>query len=109
MLEELQRKAQQAHAPVERPAPPVLADRRHAAEIERQQRLADELRQAEEARLLAQRRAESVTAEKRAEAETETALRAAARDRVLGDLSDPQSLRRAFVLREVLGTPVGLR
>jgi hypothetical protein len=109
MLEELQRKAQQAQAPKPPAAPPVLAERRHAAEVERQQRLADELRQAEEARLMAQRRAESVMAEKRAEAESEAALRAAARDRVLGDLSDPQSVRRAFVLREVLGTPVGLR
>jgi hypothetical protein len=33
----------------------------------------------------------------------------AARGRVVGDLQDPASLRRAIVLREVLGTPVGLR
>jgi hypothetical protein len=86
-----------------------LADRRHAAEVERQQRIADELKQAEESRLLAQRRAEALAADKRAEAESEAALRSVARDRVMGDLSDPQSLRRAFVLREVLGAPVGLR
>ncbi len=33
----------------------------------------------------------------------------AARDRLLADLREPDSLRRAWVLREILGTPVGLR
>jgi hypothetical protein len=36
-------------------------------------------------------------------------VQAAARDRILGDLRDPEALRRAFVLREVLGPPVALR
>jgi hypothetical protein len=56
-----------------------------------------------------QRRAEHRAADRAAEAESEPALRVAARDHVLADLADPQSLRRAFVLREVLGPPVGLR
>ncbi len=41
--------------------------------------------------------------------QAEAARRLEARKRVLEDLSDPQSLRRAIVLREILGTPVGLR
>ena len=46
----------------------------------------------------------------RAQAEqSEAGLRTAARARLLADLADPQSVRRAFVLREVLGPPVGLR
>ena len=35
--------------------------------------------------------------------------RAATRDTVLGDLRSPDALRRAFILREVLGPPVALR
>ena len=105
MLEELQKKVQPT-APV--PAPHTV-DRRHAGELERQERLADELKAAEANRRVVQRRAEHRAADRAAEAQTEPALRLAARDSVLADLSDPQSLRRAFVLREVLGAPVGLR
>ena len=108
MLEELQRRAEQQHAPPPRPAPPMLA-RSHRAELERQEQLADELAAAEEARRVVQRRAAHLAADKGAEAQSEPKLRTAARDDVLKDLHDVGSLRRAFVLREVLGTPVGLR
>lgn len=104
MLEELQRRAQQPTSP-----PPPLVQKVNTAELERQQRLADELRAAEETRLLAQRRAAHLAAERAAEAESETALRTATHDRLLDDLRNPQNLRRAVVLREILGTPVGLR
>jgi hypothetical protein len=107
MLEELQRKAQQ-HIPPPAP-PPVLIDRRHAGELERQQRIADELKAVEEARQVIRRREAHVAADKLEVAESEPALRSDARRRLLSDLSDAQSLRRAFVLREVLGTPLGLR
>ena len=107
MLEELQRKAQQhLPAPVQ---PPVLSEKRNNAELERQQRLADEMKALEETRALVQRRAAPLAADTRTEAQSEPALRTVAQDRLLGDLRDPQSLRRAFVLREVLGAPVGLR
>jgi hypothetical protein len=108
MLEELQRRAQQQHAPAPRHVPPML-ERRNVAELERQQKIADELAAAEEARRMAEHRAAHLAADKRAEAESEPVLRTAARDHLLHDLQDVQSLRRAFVLREVLGTPVGLR
>jgi hypothetical protein len=108
MLEELQRKAQQ-HLPTPPPPSPVVVERRHLAEIERQQRLADELKALEEARHVAQRRAAHVAADRLAVIESEPAMRGEARKRLLADLSGTESLRRAFLLKEVLGTPVGLR
>jgi len=106
MLEELQKRAQPVPVPM---PPPVIVEARSNAELERQQQLADELRSLEESRVLTQRRATNVALQKEATAQAEPALRSAARGRLLGDLADPQSLRRAFVLREVLGPPVGLR
>lgn len=90
------------------PPPPVLPDRSRA-ELERQYQLAEEMKALEEVRLLAKRRATQLAAAQAEAATTKGALRAAARGRLLEDLKDPQSLRRAVVLREVLGTPVGLR
>lgn len=93
------------------PAPPPAAAKpvSLAAEMERQQRLADELRRLEESRVLAARRAAHLAAEQSAAAQTTSALRRDARDELLADLREPTSLRRAFLLREVLGTPAGLR
>lgn len=106
MLEELQKKVQPPPAPA---APAPAMAHRHAAEIERQQQLAEELRLAQETRHLAQRRAAHAAEDQQRLAQSEPSLRSAARDRLLGDLRDPNSIRRAFVLREVLGPPVGLR
>ena len=105
VFEELQRQAQPPPPPV--PAAPVV-DRR-GYELERQQKLADQLRSVEESRVLAQRRATQATAITKEAAGSEMGQRSAARGRALDDLHSPESLRRAFVLREVLGTPVGLR
>ena len=63
----------------------------------------------QEDRVIVQHRASQVAAESKREAESQRGLLSASRVRVLQDLRDPQSLRRAFVLREVLGPPVGLR
>jgi hypothetical protein len=104
MLQELQKRAEPAPAP----PPPAMAAR-NVAEVERQEQLAEELRVLAETRAATQRRAAQIAAERAQTLQAEPALRAAARDRLLGDLGDPQSLRRAFVLREVLGAPVGLR
>lgn len=107
MLEELQRRAQPPLPP--QSPPPVIAHRSHAAELERQQRIADELKAVQDAETLVKRRAAHVAAEREAAAQAEPALRSAAHDRLLTELRDPQSLRRAILLREVLGAPVGLR
>jgi hypothetical protein len=107
MLEDLQKRVQpQPEPPM---APPVYAEVRNTAEVARQERLAEEMRVLEEQRALVQRRAAQIAAEKTAEARSGAGVQAAARDRTLGDLRDPEALRRAFVLREVLGPPVALR
>lgn len=91
------------------PPSPPLPPERSRAELERQYQLAEEMKALEEERLLAKRRAAQLAAAQAEAATTKGALRTAARGRLLEDLKDPQSLRRAVVLREVLGTPVGLR
>ena len=109
MFEELERRAQPTPPPVPRPAapPPVLVNRN--AELARQEEIAEQMRQLEESRMLAQRRARQAAAAREAEAGSQAALRTAARGRLMSDLQDRESLKRAFVLREVLGTPAGLR
>lgn len=107
MLEQLEKKVQPRSEPPVVTTPPMLE--RNRAEVERQERLAEEIRVLEEARATAARRAASIAAKKSEEARSHGALRSAARGRLLDDLHDPESLRRAFVLKEVLGTPVGLR
>lgn len=76
-----------------------------AEEAERQAALMEKLKEAELMKTAAQRRVafEASTADK------EPAALQKARAGVLGDLRDPQALRRAFVMREVLGPPVALR
>lgn len=112
VLQELERQAnpQPEPLPVPRPVPvaPMAVESR-SAELERQEQLAEEIKTLEEARMLAKRRAAKVVAGELAEANSERGQRNAARGRALDDLRDPESLRRAIVLREVLGTPVGLR
>lgn len=107
MLEDLQKRVQPQ--PERMPPPVVYAEVRNTAEMERQERLTEELRVLEEQRMLVQRRAAYVAAEKTAETNSSAGVQTAARIRTLVDLRDPQALRRAFVLREVLGPPVGLR
>lgn len=102
MMEEFERR-------VPPPPPPPVAVHVNRAEIERQEQLAEELRAAEAAKALAERRAAHLRDAELARANPLALQRAATRGRLLEDLRDAQSLRRAFVLREVLGPPVGLR
>ena len=74
--------------------------------LEQQEQLATKLRELEEKRREHMSRAETF-AEKTAE--TMGAAKTAVRGSILADLRNPVSVRRAIVLREVLGTPVGLR
>lgn len=107
MLEDLQRRTQQP--PPAPPPPRAIPAPSHVAELERQQQLADQLANLRDERATIARRAGHVAADKAEIARSEPALRTVARGQLLQDLSDPQSLRRAFVLREVLGPPVALR
>jgi hypothetical protein len=82
-----------------------LEVQRHAEILEEQAALMERLREAEVMKRSAQ---------KRIEFEASTAdhggtARAATRSNVLDDLRSPAALRRAFILREVLGPPVALK
>jgi hypothetical protein len=74
------------------------------ASLVRQELLAQELQSLNEQRALASRRAAVV-----AESEAVVARRDLAGNELRHDLRDPRSLRRAMVLREVLGPPVAMR
>jgi hypothetical protein len=78
---------------------------RQAEILEEQAAMLEKLREAEVMKTAAQRRKafEESTADHTAEA------RVAIRSTLLDDLSTPAALRRAFILREVLGPPVALR
>jgi hypothetical protein len=83
----------------------ALESQRQAELLEEQATLAERLREAESMKAAALKRAqyEAATADHSAAARHEH------RSTLLGDLHDPIALRRAFVLREVLGPPVSLR
>ena len=74
------------------------------ASLVRQEQLALELQSLNEQRVFAARRAAVV-----AEGEAVVARRDLVSNELRHDLRDPRSLRRAMVLREVLGPPVALR
>ena len=94
---------------VMQPAPPPLLRRTVAVnlaeEAERQKALVEKLEAAEAMKVAAQRRA----ALAQAAADRALAALPPVRTGLLDDLGSPQALRRAFVLREVLGPPVALR
>ncbi len=132
--EEIQRKIEQrakgyaseqpSRPAAEAPAPPIVREvvvapapvrpgrgmsheeaQRQAEILEQQATLAERLRRAElmKASVLKRTEFEAATADHTATARTQT------RSTVLEDLRTPDALRRAFILREVLGPPVALR
>ena len=78
---------------------------RMAEILEQQAALAERLKLAQELKVAAQRRTQFETELASKEEQAKVAVLAALGD----DLRDPASLRRAFVLREILGPPVALR
>jgi hypothetical protein len=97
--------------PFERRAPaptPVAAEPTDATIMARQERLAEEMRVLEAARRTTLRRAAEHVAEQQA-ADVILGAPGLARASWRAELRNPASLRRAMVLREVLGPPVGLR
>jgi hypothetical protein len=91
--------------PVAAPVPAAVApDATPEAELVRQEELAARLRELAEQRALVARRATAVST-----SDAAVARAALAGDELRHDLRDPRSLRRAVILREVLGVPVGLR
>lgn len=78
---------------------------RQAEILEQQAALAEKMRELELMKAAAARRSEF----ERATADTQAETKVAARGALLDDLRSGTALRRAFVLREVLGPPVALR
>ncbi len=99
--------------------PPVVREEISPAEVaqvatqsailERQQRLAEQMRALETARVTERRKAGATAAAEKTEMNSERGQILDSRRELLAGLTDQASLRRAFVLREVLGPPVGLR
>jgi len=87
----------------------VASTATHAAILERQQRLAEQMRALETARVTERRKAGETAAAEKTETNSERGQILDSRRELLADVRDTASLRRAFVLREVLGPPVGLR
>ena len=94
----------------ERPAAPQPAPQpsqmEMSAVLERQQQLAAQMRELERARGVQQRRATEIST---AAAVAAMPAAPASRGGLLADLRQAQNLRRAILLREVLGPPVALR
>ncbi len=93
--------------PVEPKAVPVataIAPETYAASLERQEQLATKMRELAEQRALMARKAAAVAVSDAAVVQS-----ALAGNELRHDLRDPRSLRRAMVLREILGAPVTLR
>ena len=78
---------------------------RQAEILEQQAALAEKLQEAALLKTAALKRTEFEVAT----ADHSAAARSLSRSTMLDDLRDPAALRRAFILREVLGRPVGLR
>lgn len=102
IIKEIEAAAQKSFEP--QPDPEAAA---RAATLERQKTLAAEMRALEAQRLEEQRRVRAIAlATKRRPI---TSLAGATASDVRSGLRDPRELRRAIVLREILGAPVGLR
>ncbi len=76
--------------------------------LERQRELAAQILALDEARVATERRAAQVV-EQRENASASSSTASAPHAKWIGDLHDRPALRRAFLLREVLGAPVALR
>jgi hypothetical protein len=105
LLVELDRKVE-TQSP---PPPPAVEEPTAAALMVRQEQLAKELRSLEETRVLVERRAAGIATIQKDFAESEAGGKKVVRDELLADLRGASNLRRAFLLREVLGAPIALR
>ena len=90
-----------------RPAPPSGAaeTRRMAEMLEQQAAMAEHLRLAQEMKAAAEHR----TAFEEATADHQSEWLELTRSAVIGELRERDAVRRAIILREILGPPVGLR
>lgn len=82
-----------------------VESQRHAEILEQQAAWEEKLREAQRMKAAIQKR----TTYEAATADQSAVTLSATRNTVVGDLKSPEALRRAFILREVLGPPVALR
>ena len=101
------RKIEEAAAKLEERVDDPEASAR-AAELARQAKLAERLRELERARVAEERRRTEILAARRQLDSVSQPTRVAAGE-IHRALRDPRELRRAFILREILNRPVGLR
>lgn len=85
------------------------SDHDDSAALERQRRLAEQLAKLETARREARRAAQALSETGAASAKVRTEPAVIGARGLVAELRDPQALRRAMVLREVLDAPVALR
>jgi hypothetical protein len=100
-------------APLSRPEswrptapPPLTSSESLAASLTRQEQLAEKLRELTEQRAIVERRAKTAAIGDAVETRRKHDNQPI---NVAADLRDPRSLRRAMLMREVLGAPVSLR
>jgi hypothetical protein len=111
MMKELQRRfVPEPETPA--PAAPPNESAQAAGEREtliRQRELEEKLQVLEAQQRTAQQRVAEIKATDAAAATSRESAGQVAADRWLTELRDPQTARHAIVLREIIGTPVGLR
>jgi hypothetical protein len=105
----VERPARRGLVALERKVHAPISTEARSYELERQADLAEKMRQLAETRELAKRHAAQNAAAAEVAAKSEAGILTAGRTRLEQELRDPESLRRAFVLREILGPPVALR
>jgi len=98
-----------APEPVEELAREAEPEEATIAILERQRQLQEQMRALEGKRLAEQRRAAVLTETRQAESVATAKAVPIARRELVADLRDTRALRRTILLREILGTPVGLR
>jgi hypothetical protein len=92
-------------APAVEPTPIPVEAVTSSAELARQAALADQLRQVIARKTAEERRATFASSL----ADQQQVALLVNREALLDDLHDPEALRRAFILREVLGPPMAMR
>ncbi|HTZ20584.1 MAG TPA: hypothetical protein VMC06_06855 [Opitutaceae bacterium] len=103
MMKELQRRL--VPVPAAPPPPPAIDQ----AALARQREIEDRFKALEAQQQAAQQRVADIKATDAATAASAELAYQASSAGWLAELHDPQTARRAIVLREILGTPVGLR
>jgi hypothetical protein len=111
MMKELQRRfvpVPDAPTPAQPPAGSTQAEGERET-LTRQRGLQEKLEEIEAQQRVTRQRVADIKATDAAAATSAESTRQATADRWLTDLRDPETARHAIVLREIIGTPVGLR